>query len=263
MLKAKSTSLLAGVTIMAGAAFFAVPAAHSNVISCASGVLNCNLGSTENFTVDFNATTTGSTMAQLEATATFENFVFSNSGTELRFDIIFTNTTPQGSLSAANWSSIRATALGFNTEPDATTVTGSANPADFNTYTETNFPSFMTVDVCESSGPSCPGGASGGLSPVGATNANAPDHTSTISLDLTGLSQFTPGTGSIDLGCDVPSGCTPELYDIKFQTAFGSFEFHNTSTTVTPEPEPATLALLGTALAGVGVAVRRRKSLRD
>src|SRR6516162_666595 len=119
--------------------------------------------------------------------------MFSNNGTELKFDIVLTNTTPQGALSAATWDSIRLTALGFNTQPDATSVTGTSSPNDFNTFTETNFPSFMTVNIRESSGSNCPGGASGGLSPNGATNMNAPDHTTTINLDLTGLSQFTTG----------------------------------------------------------------------
>ena len=185
MFKAKLSALLAGAVAL-GVIALAVPAAHANLITCGTG-LNCNLGSTENFTVNFNATTAGSTTANLQATASFENFVFSNSGSTLTFQIVFTNTTPQGTLSASDWDSIRATALGFNTQPDATGVTGSATPAAFNTFTETNFPSFMTVDICESSGPSCPGGASGGLSPVGATNMNAPNHSTTISLTLTGL----------------------------------------------------------------------------
>jgi len=180
MFKAKLSALLAGAVAL-GVIALAVPAAHANLITCGTG-LNCNLGSTENFTVNFNATTAGSTTANLQATASFENFVFSNSGSTLTFQIVFTNTTPQGTLSASDWDSIRATALGFNTQPDATGVTGSATPAAFNTFTETNFPSFMTVDI-----PSCPGGASGGLSPVGATNMNAPNHSTTISLTLTGL----------------------------------------------------------------------------
>jgi hypothetical protein len=258
MTKLKSLAVLTGAAVLGAVAITPLPAS-ANLISCATGTLNCNLGSTENFTANFNATTIGGTTAQLEATAFFENFVFSNNGSTLTFQIVLTNTTPQGSLSAADWDSIRLTALGFNTQPDATTVTGTSSPNDFNTFTETNFPSFMTVDLCESSGSNCPGGASGGLSPNGAANMNAPDHTSTISLTLTGLGQFNAGTGSIDLGCDLPGGCTPELYDVKFQTAFGSFEFQNTSSTVIPELEPGSLALLGTALAGLGFFSHRQR----
>jgi hypothetical protein len=62
MLKPKSLLTLFGAAAL-GALALAAPPASANLISCASGTLNCNLGSTENFTANFNATTTGSTTA--------------------------------------------------------------------------------------------------------------------------------------------------------------------------------------------------------
>lgn len=51
MFKAKLSALLAGAVAL-GVIALAVPAAHANLITCGTG-LNCNLGSTENFTVNF------------------------------------------------------------------------------------------------------------------------------------------------------------------------------------------------------------------
>src|SRR5438046_1577144 len=90
--------------------------------------------------------------------------------------------------SAALFPSGRLTAFGFNIFPDATGV--SDNSAVFTTFLDSNFPSFQTVDVCASTGPTCAGGGGGDLAP-GASN------TFTLSLVL-----GTDNATSIDLGAN-------------------------------------------------------------
>jgi len=58
----------------------------------------------------------------LSALGTFGNFAFSNGGTTFTMDVTVENTTPQSSLSLANWQSTRLTAIGFDTLPDATGI---------------------------------------------------------------------------------------------------------------------------------------------
>jgi hypothetical protein len=194
----------------------------------------------------------------LSATGTFGNFAFSNGGTTFTMDVTIENTTPQGSLSTADWQSTRLTAIGFDTLPDATGIstTSTIYPT---AVLEDTFPSFMKVDVCTSSGTqNCAGGASGGTFPDG---SGVSPNSDAFTLTLTGLPS---GTTSIDLGTDVAGGT--ELFDAKFQTGYGSFEFQNSPGSPPPPdvPEPGTLALLGSFLVVLGIASthRHRATLR-
>jgi PEP-CTERM motif len=182
------------------------------------------------------------TGTDLTATLEFSNFNFSSGGgnTTVTFTTDVANTTQQGSLSTSNWQSVRLTAFAYDTDPNATNATDTSSIYD--TFLNTNFPSFQTVDVCLSSGPTCSGGSNGGLSPGG---------TDTFTQTLT----FSGTISSFDFGI----GANEQLAT-KFQTAFGSFETGTNpgGPPIQEAPEPASMALLGGALVGFGI-LRRRK----
>jgi len=200
--------------------------------------------STNNADIIYNVNTTpvgpsGGGSTSLTATIEFSNFTFTtNAGgnTVVTFTTAVDNTTQQGTLTNSQWQSIRLTAFGYDVDPTA--IAGSDNSSVYNTFLDTNFPSFHQVDVCLSSGnKSCAGGANGGLSPSG---------TDTFIETLT----FSGGITSFDFGIG-PN----ELLSTKWQTGFGSFETSTTPgcldcvpTPVIFAPEPGSLGMLGSAL---------------
>jgi hypothetical protein len=202
---------------------------------------------TTQVTYNLSDTVTGNQgqSATLEATAVFSNFNFAANGT-VTFDVDIANTTDQGSLSLSDWQSVRLTAFGFDTDPNASGVSDTSGVYDTTLFA--NLSGGFFVDVCAFSGPICSGGGLGGsgLFPVGADTPSSDSFVMTLN--------FPAGTTSFDLGI----GATEELA-IKFQTDFGSFEFSGPPGT-TPVPEPASLALLGSALLGFGILRRRKRA---
>jgi hypothetical protein len=196
------------------------------------------------FTVDWSDSVGNNNV--ITGTATFSDFVFNGTGTSLTFDITVANTTAKQSFTTPEWDSIRLTSFGWNTDPDATSASETGASVFTGVALETNFPSLQTVDVCSFSGNNCSGGGNNGLTPG-----------TSDSFAMT-LSGFPTGTTSIDFGTDVPGGT--ELFDVKFQTGFGSFEFQDQPSSSNTVPEPASMTLLGVGLGGIGALRRRRRT---
>src|SRR4051812_42691567 len=219
--------LAAAATVMACA--FAAPAS-ANLITAASPSFSV---------IDTVPTSVTGGPAPLQATLTFSNFAF----TPVRSTTTFsTQIQVQNQTSAVLFPSARLTDFGFNTDPNATGVSDTS--AIFTSFLNSNIPSFGTVDVCASTGPTCAGGGGGDLTP-GASN--------TFTLSLTGLPA---GTTQAELGANTINSPT-ETYFFKWQTGIGSFEsscvFGGSCGSTVQTPEPMSLALLSVGLTGLGL----------
>jgi hypothetical protein len=173
-----------------------------------------------------------------DLTATVDLTVESITNSQIVLGVDIANTT------SPLFTSARLTGLGWST---STLPTGASDTSSvYSVFLNQNFPANKSVNLCLSSGSTCAGGGSGGLSPLQSN-----------SFTLTLLGNF--GTSTVDFS----------NFAAKFQTAFGSFEPQGTITTTctgtcggsgggtgggtgggSSVPEPSTLSLLAVALFG-------------
>ena len=200
-------------------------------------------------TIDWSENVTnGGVSATLSGDLVLSNFNFDGSNS-VTFNVYVENDTQQGTLTAEQLASVRLVSFGFDTNPDATTVSDTST--DWSTTQSVTFPGFQTVDVCVWDGQNCSGGGNEGLTP---------GQSASFAITLGG---FATDITSIDLGI----GSTEE-FTARFQTAFSSFTFSNPPNPPPDDdppddppngiPEPGSLALLGGMLAGAGWLIRRR-----
>ena len=177
--------------------------------------------STSTFTIVWDHAT-----QPLDAVATFTATV---TDTFINFAIAVTNT------SADAGSGLQS--IGFNINPDASSLTNFSGVVFTNAGLEQNLPSIdNNIDVCIWAANNCQGGAQ-------QSNINGAGGTGSASFQLQG---------------SFANGATLDTFGAKFQTAFGSFEFEgNTPPPTTTVPEPTSMLLAGLGLATV-LAGRRR-----
>lgn len=151
------------------------------------------------------------------------------SSSSVSFNFTVTNNTVGGSNTAVH-------AIGFDTNPNATSATITSGTYFSYVGLQQTFPGFQTIDVCVWTSTNCTGGSQ---------PANlAPGLTDAFVLTLGG----TWGT---------PPSLDMSRFVIKMQGDLGSYEFEGSVV-----PEPASLLLLGTGLTLAATQLRRRRSRR-
>jgi len=204
-----------------GAAAFA-----ATIAAGASPALAVPISTGTSFAVSYDQAVTG----QPDLTATLDLTVQSITSSQIVLGVDIANTT------STLFTSGRLTGIGWDSSvlPSGATDTSSI----YSVFLNQNFPANASVNLCLSSGSTCAGGGSGGLSP---------SQSDIFTLTLVG--NFAGST--IDFS----------NFAAKFQTAFGSFEPQGTITTSCTGtscggggggggsvPEPSTLSIFGAAL---------------
>jgi hypothetical protein len=185
---------------------------------------SADVGST--FTVDYFFDTG---MGELDATAHFTVNSFTDS--QLGLTVAVTNNTDPALNEAVH-------ALGWNMDPNATSLSLASGSVFSNADLNQTFPNFQTIDVCVWASGTCAGGAQ----PSGLQSGQ----TDTFSILLFGAYGDAPQV-------------TLSTFAIKFQGDIGSFEFEGTPRNGDqPIPEPTTLTLFGVAGLLLGARFRRR-----
>lgn len=227
---------LPGAVLMAIAwAGFSQPAAAVVTVIDETTVNVTEVGDT--FVVEYTCLTTdvcgdaGSPDTELTATTTWTVTSISADGSEITFEIVVSNTTSDPGSTTNRITEFGVVVL----DPDATAATADTG---WTAMVDTNFPTFMTIDlVVEDDGT----GASG----VGEGESDT--------LVLTLMTD-----GNIN-----DSGQTLQIFPIKYQGVGingESFEFAGTVPDEPfPVPEPSSLLLFGTGLIGLTFMVRRRR----